>query len=208
MPDQFVPLGEQSPEEIARKLREIGDDEAAQFYEQSATSLKEGLHKPHAWLYSGYQYGFIPLFTPGKQHQHDIISASNMPANETLKNQRINMRLHRFHAHEYPMALTQAVSQFFLGTNIHTILFTFEAHNQVDKGEENVAFNQIYEVPPGQDAGVAGYPIFLGLKVGSNGILFKCNTVNVGSSNDQKLVNAINSNVVKTGLQLLSTAQP
>src|SRR5712692_5812638 len=208
MSDEFVPLGEQSPSEIAQKLREIGDDKAAQFYDSGADSLAEGLHKPHDWLNKGYQYGFIPLFEPGKHHLHEIISASNMPANESLKNQRINVHLHRFHVHEYPMALTQAVSEFFLGMNVHTVLFTFEAHNQVSKGTEHVAFNQVYEAVAGQDAGVTGHPIFLGLKVGSNGIGFTCRTVNVGSSNDQKLVNTINSHAVKAGLHLLTTAQP
>lgn len=208
MPNEFIPLGEQSPSEIAYKLREIGDDEAAQFYESGVDSLAEGLHKPHDWLNKGYQYGFIPLFEPGKLHLHEIISASNMPANESLKNQRINVRLHRFHVHEYPMALTQAVSQFLLGMNVHTVLFTFEAYNQVSKGAEHVAFNQVYEVVAGQDAGVTGHPIFLGLKVGNNGIGFTCRTVNVGSSNDQKLVSAINSHTVKAGLHLLTSAQP
>lgn len=209
MDEQFIPLGMQEPKEIARKLREIEDDEAAQFYEQSsAASLEESLHRPRKWLNAAHQYGFIPIFTPGAQHRHDIISASNMRADETLRNQRINIRLHRLHVYEYPMAFTPALSQFFLGTNVHTILLTFEARNQVDKGTENVAFNQVYEVPPGQDVGVAGAPIFLGLKVGNNGVFFTCKTVNIGSSNDQKLASALGSGVVKTGLHLLTTAQP
>ncbi len=207
MPEEFIPLGEQSPETIALKLREIGDDEAAQFYETANASYDEGLHG-YEWLNKGYQYGFIPLFEPGEQNLHTIVPASNMPANELLKNQRINVHLHRFHVYEYPMALTQSISQFLLGTNVHTVLFTFEAYNQVENGLENVVFNQVYEVVANQDAGVTGYPIFLGLKADSNGIGFTCKTVNVGNSNDQKLVNAINSNEVKTGLHLLTTMQP
>ena len=106
------------------------------------------------------------------------------------------------------MALTRAVSEFFMGMNVHTVLFKFEGYNQVAKGTEHVAFNQVYEVVSGQDAGVTGHPTFLGLKVGSNGIGFTCQTVNIGNSTDQKLVNAINSNAVKAGLYLLTTAQP
>ena len=37
MPDEFVMLGEQSPQEIAQKLREIGDEEVAQVYEARVT---------------------------------------------------------------------------------------------------------------------------------------------------------------------------
>jgi hypothetical protein len=208
MSDEFVPLGEQSPTEIAQKLREIGDDETAQFYESGVNSLAEGLHRPHDWLNKGYQYGFVPLFEPREHYLHEITSAMNMSGNETLKNQRINIHLQRFYVHEYPMALTQAVSEFFFGMNVHTVLFTFEAYNQVAKGTEHVAFNQVYEVIAGQDAGVSGHPIFLGINVGSNGIGFTCKTVNVGNYSDQMIINVINSHVVKTGLHLLTTAQP
>lgn len=208
MSEEFIPLGEQSPEAIASKLREIGDDEAARVYETQIADHAESIHIPREWLNKSYQYGFIPLFEPGEQHLHPILSPSNIPANESLKNQRVNIYLHRFHVYEYPLALTQAVSQFLLGTNVHTILLTFEAHNQAEKGSENVTFHQVYEVVAKQDAGVTGYPIFLGLNVGNHGISITCKTINVGNSNDQTLVNAINSEAMKMGLHLLKTAQP
>lgn len=208
MSEEFIPLGEQSPEVISRKLREIGDDEAAQVYETQIAGYAEGFHTPREWLNKGYQYGFIPLFELGKHHLHPILSASNIPANESLKNQRINIHLHRFHVHEYPLALTQSVSQFLLGTNVHTVLFTFEAHNQTKNGSENVTFHQVYEVVAKQDAGVTGYPIFLGLNLGNHGIGITCKTINIGSSNDQMLVNGINSEAMKMGLHLLATVQP
>ena len=96
-----------------------------------------------------------------------------------------------------------------LGDNVHTILFTFEAHNQVEKGkEEPVAFNQLYKARVGQDAAVTGQPVFIGLTVGVNGVGFVCRTVNVSNSTDEEFVAIFNSETVTAGLSLLTTAQP
>ena len=95
-----------------------------------------------------------------------------------------------------------------MGTNIHTILFSFEARNQVQGNSEAVAFNQTYEARSGQDAAVTGYPIFIGLTASPNGVAFSCRTVNVNNSTDQQLVKAINSETVTAGLSLLTTTQP
>ena len=51
----------------------------------------------------------------------------------------INVRLDRLRVYEYPKPLIN------FGENIHTILFTFEARNQVAGSSEPVAFNQTYE---------------------------------------------------------------
>ncbi len=125
-----------------------------------------------------------------------------MAGDETLKNQRINIRLEYLRIDEYPQPFLG------LGSNVHTILFVFEARNQVAEGSEAVAFHQTYQARSGQDAAVTGYPIFNGLNVGANGVLFSCKTVNVGNSSDEVLVQAINSEEATLGLSLLTTAQP
>lgn len=204
MPEEFVPLGEQSPEEIVRKLREIGDDEAADEYEAREAeprALVEGLFRPRPWLNTQHQYGFIPLFEPGSGRYQKIVSASNMAPHE-LQDQRLNIKLDYLRIQEYPRPVIS------LGDNIHTVLFTFEARNQTKEGSEAVAFNQTYKAKSGQDAAVAGWPIFVGLGVGKNGIQFTCKTVNVGNSSDQELADAINSDEATLGLNLLETAQP
>lgn len=206
MAEEFKMLGELPPTGIARKLREIGDDEAAEFYEQQADVaipyLPEGLFSPRRWLDTQHQYGFIPLFEAGTQRFHPIISATNMPPDKSLQNQRINIRLDWLKVHEYPPPFIS------LGDNIHTILFTFEARNQVEEGSELIAFNQTYQARTGQDAAVSGSPIFIGLTVGPNGIRLLGETVNVGNSSDEKLISAMTSQATTTGLNLLTTAQP
>jgi hypothetical protein len=91
---------------------------------------------------------------------------------------------------------------------LYTILFTFEAKNEIKDGKESLAFNQTYYARSGQDVAVVGRPIFIGLTVSPNGIGFTCETVNVSNSSDEQLVSAITSEATQTGLSLLTTAQP
>jgi len=195
MADEFVPLGLLPPEQIEAKLQELEDEEK---------SVNYGLEsrRRRSWLNTQHQFGFIAPFTPGEKRYHPVRSASNMKADD-LVGKRLNIRLDYLRIFEYPTPL------FGLGDNIHNILFTFEARNQVEDGkEEPVAFNQLYKARVGQDAAVAGQPIFIGLTVGANGINFTCRTVNVANSTDEKLVSIFNSETVTSGLNLLTTAQP
>ena len=206
MAEEFKMLGELPPAAIAQKLREIGDDEAAEFYEQQkapgASFISEGRFIPRKWLDTSHQYGFISLFEPGPERYRKIISATNMHPDTTLVNKRVNIRLDWLRACEYPR------SYFNNEDNIHTILFTFEAKNEVKDGKESLAFNQTYYARSGQDVAVVGHPIFIGLTIGPNGIGLTCETVNVSNSSDEQLVSAITSEATQTGLSLLTTAQP
>jgi hypothetical protein len=198
-------LGKQPYELIAQRLHEVGDHEAAQYFEAKADHrdvLEEGLFSFNRWLDTNYQYGFVGPFAPNSKKPHKISSATNMQAEASLQNQRIDVRLDWLHAYDYPRPMLD------FGDNIHSILFTFEARNQLKKGTEHVAFNQVYHVRSGQSAPVTGHPIFTGINVGSNGIEFSCKTVNVSNSNDKRLVEAISSPAMKLGLNLLTTAQP
>jgi hypothetical protein len=193
----FVPLGLQSPEAIQAKLEELGDVESAVSYSLEST------RRTRPWLNTQHQYGFIAPFKPGEQRYHAITSASNMPADKKLRGQRINIRLGHLRVYQYPRPLFNPAH------SVHTILFSFEARNQVeDDKEEPVAFNQLYKARAGQDAAVSGQPIFIGLTVGPNGVGFACKTVNVSNSTDENLVGIFESDAVTAGLNLLTTAQP
>ncbi len=194
MNNEFIPLGKQSPEQIQAKLQEI---------EGEAVELESLESAPRPWLNTQHQYGYIALFTPGAQRYFPIVSASNMSADPNLQGKRINIRLDFLRVYQYPTPL------FNLGHSVHTILFTFEARNQVEGGQvEPVAFNQHYKARAGQDAAVSGQPVFIGLTVGPNGVGLGCRTVNVSNSTDEEFVSIFNSDVVTSGLNLLTTAQP
>lgn len=191
----FIPLGLQSPEAINAKLAEI------EALPPDASDQLERADQP-VWLYTQHQYGYIAPFVPGKQRYHPIVSASNIAADDSLKGKRINVRLDHLRVYQYPRP-------WYSTTNQHTVLFSFEARNQVEGDkEEPVTFNQLYKALTGQDAAVAGQPIFIGLTVGANGVGFACRTVNVINSADEKLVAVFESDTVSAGLNLLVTAQP
>jgi hypothetical protein len=87
-------------------------------------------------------------------------------------------------------------------------LFTFKAENQIPNAPEPVAFNRSYGVRDGENAGETGRPVFLGLSVGDRGAGFELSTVNVRSSSDQAIMDVLQSDPFKSGLSLLTTAQP
>jgi len=203
-------LGAQSYDVIASRLHEMGDHEAAEMYERLAQNedvSEEGLFTPpHEWLFTEYEYGFIKFFEAGSQKYHEIIPARNMPADLSLRNQQIDVHLDWLYAYAYPPSLGE-----WLGIdddNVHTILFSFEAHNQHAHGHEHVAFNQTYKAKSGQSSAVTGLPIFLNINVGTKGISFSCKTMNVSNSSDRMLVDAIGSPAMRQGLKLLTAIQP
>ena len=94
------------------------------------------------------------------------------------------------------------------GGGAHRILFGFYARNQVEGKAEDLHFNATYRVREGQRAGIAGYPIFVGLNAGTEGVAFRCYTVNVKNDDDEKLLAMMDSDVFKAGLKLANTLQP
>jgi hypothetical protein len=87
-------------------------------------------------------------------------------------------------------------------------LFDFYAQNQLKDTVEHLHFNQVYRAHQGEEAAVIGYPIFIGLNVGSEGVAFKCYTVNVKNEVDEAVLNFLDGNIFQAGLKLATTAQP
>ena len=60
----------------------------------------------------------------------------------------------------------------------------------------------------GEHAGIHGYPIFIGLNVGDEGLSFRCRTINVSNDQDEAFLDFLESDVFKAGLKPVNTAQP
>jgi hypothetical protein len=69
-------------------------------------------------------------------------------------------------------------------------------------------FNATYRVREGERVAILGYPLFVGLNVGSEGVAFKCFTVNVRNEQDEALLGLLDADVFKAGLKLAATVQP
>ncbi len=76
------------------------------------------------------------------------------------------------------------------------------------KNVEHLHFNATYRAKEGERAAILGFPVFLGLNVGIEGVMLKCYTVNVKNEADEALLKFLDSDVFKAGLKLAKTAQP
>jgi hypothetical protein len=144
-----------------------------------------------------HEFGFAPTLTPGANQQIALQQAATITPDVGLKNAKIKITLDQLRVLHYP------------GNGRHNILFTFHGQNQVaGVNPEEIDFSQNYEVMEGQGAGIAGYPVFIGLNVGSDGVSFKGHTINVSNDNDEKFLSFLSSSTVTNGLKLLDTVNP
>lgn len=203
--DDVPVLGQLPPEVAAAKLREVGEEEAAEAIEAAqAKGVQSGetfaLHDwlpfiEHPWQYTAHAFGYLAPSPPGDAPL-SIRHAGNIEADMSLKNTRIKIALNRLRVADYP------------GSGTHRILFDFYAQNQLPGIVEHAHFNATFRALEGQEAAVIGYPIFVGLGIGTEGVAFKCFTVNVKNDQDEAFLGFLDSDVFQAGLKLATTAQP
>lgn len=194
LPFADFPLAATLPDEtLADILERTGDpDAAAELRGDGPQSF--GMFGPKVWRHTAHQIGFIPAGTEGNTVR--LQSAGEAKPDPSLLNGRVDIRLDRLHIEEYP------------GMGPHDVMISFSGTNQTTTETESVTFNQTFKVPAGDSAGVAGYPVFLGINAGNRGLSFQITVVNVRSAGDEGILNALNSDVAKQGMSLLLTAQP
>jgi len=125
-----------------------------------------------------------------------IRHAGAIKADASLKGARLKITLDRLRIAEYP------------GGGTHHILFDFYAQTQIVGNLEHLHFNATFRGREGEHAALVGYPLFVGLEAGAEGVAFKCFTVNVKNDQDEALLSFLDSDVFEAGLRLVTTAQP
>ena len=200
-----IPIGQMKASEAAKLLESIGDKARAnevrnavkaQKADAQLSTLWWGNKEPKAYEYTNHSFGFIPKGAPGATQLLDITEAGNISPDASLKNAAVKVTLDRLRVFEYP------------GKGVHQILFDFFGRHQATESGEDIHFSQIYRAQQGQGAGITGYPVFVGLKVGKEGINFRVRTVNVKNEDDEKLLTFMGSDPFKNGLQLLNASNP
>ena len=195
-------IGQLPPEQQADTLRELGDPTTADEIAARPPTRRGGATRgffggpPKLWQHTAHQFGYVAPRPPGVLNPQPIVYPGAIDSDASLKNQRINIHLNRLRVQDYP------------GGGEHLVMFTFKAQNQIPDAVEPVSFNQSYRVREGQTAGIAGYPIFIGLNVGGLGIAFQCFTMNVKNRGDERVLEFLDSDPFRSGLNLLTTAQP
>jgi hypothetical protein len=202
----LVVIGAMPSEQAAVKLRELEETELAEALTKSMRE-QEGFETPLSgrfdflpfsakpWRYTQHAYGFLAPTPPGTE-MLPIQHAGNMNADMSLRNTRIKITLDRLRVADYP------------GGGVHNVLFDFYAQNQIPNATEDIHFNMTFKAYEGQEAAVIGYPIFIGLNVGTAGVQFRFRTVNVNNDQDEAFLGFLDSDVFKKGLTLATTAQP
>lgn len=193
----------------AAKLREVGETESAEALE-SASALdqpevsqdfsifnRKRTLKP--WEQTGTNIGYLPPVASDGDFL-PIISARRVEADATLKGARLRIALDRFYVAQYP------------GGGEHHILLHFATQFQ-ERGRsepETLHFNTTCKVRDSQIADVLDYPIFVGFPAGNEGLTLEYTTISVDVTNEdnQKILNVLNSEAFKAGVQLVSTLQP
>lgn len=185
-------IGELPEPELQQTLKDLGVQPAPA--ERDAKIRAAWFAGTGAWKYTTHQFGYIhPFDKPGPT---EIKSVGEIGKDDTLVSQRIDIHLNRLRVFEYP------------GSGQHRILFTFKAQNQLETMPEPVSFSQLFRARDNSAVAVKGYPIFLGLSVGKIGAAFQGFTINVKNDNDEALLSFMESDIFKSGLGLLKTAQP
>ena len=205
--DDLPVLGQLPPAQAIAKLRELGDHATADDLQaaQPRGRMRGGFSLAELWplrsgpapafIHTAHAFGYVER-TPSRTGLLSIQHPGNINADQSLKNSRIRVTLNRLRVSKYP------------GSGTHRILFDFYSRNQVADKTEELHFNATFRAYEGEEAAVIGYPIFVGLNVGADGIVFGCHTVNVANDDDQMLLDFLDSDIFKAGLHLASTLQP
>lgn len=202
--DDIPVLGKLSPSAAAAKLRELGDEDSADDLQEAARSQPHmgtakgwGLFKPKPWQHTAHAFGYLAPAAPGSA-MLPLQHAGNIPRDTDLRDQKIPLKvtLDRLRIAAYP------------GGGIHRVLFDFYAQNQAQGQLEHLHFNTTFRAQEGESVAVIGYPLFVGLNAGADGLAFKCFTVNVKNDDDEAFLGFLESDVFKEGLKLAVTAQP
>lgn len=191
-------------EKLTSKLEEIEDNEFINSTIQQKGFTKDvggilnflGWVEKQPWSHANHTFGYIAPSQSGSMEPLPIHHVSSITPDTTLQNSRIDIHLDHLRIYNYP------------GSGTHNVMVTFAAQNQVSNASETVSFSQTYRVPEGQTAPVKGLPIFLGLNVGNRGVALEGSTINVKNEDDEAVLKTLESSTFKTGLNLLTTAQP
>ncbi|MBU0908773.1 MAG: hypothetical protein KJ717_04330, partial [Proteobacteria bacterium] len=187
--DELPVLGKLPVAKAAAKLREVGENDAAAALDAELKRTPQTFGTPNwwpfqdkPWQHTAHTFGHLAETTHGNAPLA-IRHAGEISADKTLKDSRIKITLDCLRVAAYP------------GGGTHRVLFDFYAQNQVPGDVEHLHFNATYRVREGEQAAIMGFPIFVGLNVGGEGVAFKCFTVNVQNDEDETFLGFLESDV-------------
>ncbi|MFI7666598.1 hypothetical protein [Nocardia sp. NPDC049526] len=200
--NDFSPvIGSWKPASMEPVLRAIDEVELADAIAGSPSTRNETVFAnrrflSRSWLHTAHAFGHIGIRSGDVSAPLPIRHAGDVAADPTLRGAAVTISLDRLRVADYP------------GRGGHHVLFTFRADHHASDGEEVCHFSLAQRVREGEQAAVLGYPIFTGLRVGGEGISFRCYTVNVKNDDDEALIACLDSAMFQRGLALGSVLHP
>jgi hypothetical protein len=190
------------PERAASKLRELGEDEVASALlggGGSSQTFSGGYRRlvgltERPWMFSSHALGFIAPLDDSELHA--VQHAGAVESDRSLIGSRVKITLGRLNVADYP------------GGGTHFVLLDFYGQNQLAATVEDLRYTTTVRAREGQAAPVINYPIFNGLSVGSEGVAFRCRTVNVKNAEDEAFLGFLETDAFKAGLKVATTVQP
>ena len=202
---QLRTLSEMKPEEAAKKLQAIGEVKSAAKLRSEVKTKGNNLQvesfwfgdkKVDCWKHLNQVLGFVEPSPHAGGQPIALKDATNIDPDPALKDKSVKITLDRLRVYCYP------------GGGLHKILFDFYGQHQAAAVAEDIHFSQTYQALEGEAAGVAGYPIFIGLKLGKEGLRMRASTINVSNEDDEQLLSFMSSETFKNGLQLINSSNP
>ncbi len=141
------------------------------------------------WRTKNSVFGFID-----KNNASEIVDAVGILPDKSLIKAKLKITIDYVRIMKYP------------GGGTHDILLN--VYGQTQSGNEVIPLSYSLAFPArnGDAPLIAGYSLFVGLCVGSEGINFQGQTVNVKNQADKTFFNILADNVFKNGMQLLNSA--
>src|SRR5262249_22477937 len=175
-------LGSLPPEQAEAKLRELGETDAANALRDAPVgksfSLQPKTWWPFAdrpWQHVQHAFGFVTDRADGTGYVlADAGDARQVKPNAALKGALVKITLDTPYPAAYP------------GPGDHQVLLDFYAEPQTAEGAELLHFSAPLRVRDRQFAGVRAQPLFVGLKVGEEGVNLRCLTINVANMEDEQ----------------------
>ena len=198
-------LGQLPPRDLIRKLRLLGENDTALALELALVDTGQGTPttfsqeirqtvEHRGWWHRAHLFGY---FLPGSVRDPCLIHpAEGIAPDASLQGARIVVRLHDLRISDYPAG------------EVHRVLFEFATLNHLQGEPELLRFNMTCRLREGDQAPIAGRPIFVGLTVGSEGLDFQCRTVKVADPEDESFLGFLESGTYLGGLRASTVRQP
>jgi hypothetical protein len=196
-------IGRMLPAQAVRVLRDIGETGMADALTARADDGDRAtayagvgrLFGDRMWMHTAHTFGHIPRATG--PDPVPIAHAGAIEPDDSLRGARITISLDRLQVADYP------------GGGVHHVLFDFQARHQLRGSSGQMCHLSLTQrVREGEQAAVLGFPLFVGLQVGGQGVAFRCYTVNIKNEDDDSLIGFLDSDVFRAGLRLGATVQP